>query len=255
MRKTLPFLLIILLASGAGYWAYAQRHAPMRDVNELRFSNTQVLLPEYGESVKQPSIFTDEQLAGITLPPPPANDSEQTAEELKELHAKEALRTPEKMQEILAEDTSLQKSVFGTTTLETYINPRIRPHTSELVDFVFAKTAPVIMMQKLKYDRVRASYLDPTLTTAIDVPRHPSYPSGHSTHMHELAAILSRLDPDHTALYFDSAERIAINREIAGVHYPSDTEGGRLLAIQIVDLLFQNQEFLDLYAKAQSEWQ
>jgi hypothetical protein len=52
------------------------------------------------------------------------------------------------------------------------------------------------------------------------------------------------------------AARIAVNREIAGVHYPSDTEAGRELARKLLPILNSPQvpRFEALVTAAAAEW-
>jgi membrane-associated phospholipid phosphatase len=110
------------------------------------------------------------------------------------------------------------------------------------------------------YKRMRPSQLLPGLMPPISVPGHASFPSGHatqswlvslcmqqalpgfnlsnSTHLPSTptsGSLCAALTPGLTQL----ALRIARNREIAGLHYPTDSVGGRTLASQIFsDMLY-----------------
>ena len=101
---------------------------------------------------------------------------------------------------------------------------------------------------------MRPSYLDPTLSTALPVPEHPAYPSGHATQAALIALVLSELDPENSAAYFTSADRIAQNREIAGLHYPSDSQAGKLIAQQLFPVLLRDEAFAQLLEEAKAEW-
>jgi membrane-associated phospholipid phosphatase len=103
---------------------------------------------------------------------------------------------------------------------------------------------------------VRPSQLLPALMPPISIPGHASFPSGHATQSALISlcvqqalpganftstvpisnpapgSICAAMQPGLDAL----AARIARNREIAGLHYPSDTVGGQTLATNI----FQN---------------
>jgi hypothetical protein len=55
------------------------------------------------------------------------------------------------------------------------------------------------------------------------------------------------------------ASRIARNREIAGLHYPTDSVGGRMLASQIFSTILSNEttpikSYLDVLKSARLEW-
>ena len=74
----------------------------------------------------------------------------------------------------------------------------------------------------------------------IDVPAHYAYPSGHSTQAHLIAHTLTEVLGDseaHVAEFFDTAQRIAENREYAGVHYESDSEIGATIAQAVFPML------------------
>lgn len=118
----------------------------------------------------------------------------------------------------------------------------------EVVCFVF----------KQRFDRVRPSVLAEKygfqLGTVVKIPGHPAYPSGHATGAFTIAYILQELDPQNTETYRQDALRIAKNREIGGLHYPSDTEAGRLLARQIADSLLGDKAYQDLLKSARTEW-
>lgn len=66
-------------------------------------------------------------------------------------------------------------------------------------------------------------------------PGHPSFPSGHATVAYVFAYLIAALDTaqDRSKLE-EVAQEVAERREIAGVHFPSDTAGGKDLAVQMV---------------------
>ena len=51
------------------------------------------------------------------------------------------------------------------------------------------------------------------------------------------------------------AERVSRNREVLGLHYPSDTAAGRNLAGQSLPLLLQCPTVAAYVTNAQKEWQ
>jgi len=94
---------------------------------------------------------------------------------------------------------------------------------------------PIIMKLKDEYDRVRPSHLDKKIKPIIDVPKHPSYPSGHSTQSFYIAYQLSKIRHDKQDEYMKIANSIAENREYAGVHYKSDSTYGKILGKYLSD--------------------
>ena len=116
-------------------------------------------------------------------------------------------------------------------------------------------------------NRPRPSFLCPDIEPLIDVPTHPSYPSGHSTQAYLVALALSDVLSYRTsALEWDKfdlglrnlAKQIGENREWAGVHYQSDTIAGRNLAQNLWNRISNNpKEFKathGLIEDARQEW-
>ena len=66
--------------------------------------------------------------------------------------------------------------------------------------------------------------------------------------------MLSELDPKNRAVYLQAAKRIARNREIAGLHYPSDSKAGVILAGQLFKKLMKNPDFAERLKIAKTEW-
>jgi acid phosphatase (class A) len=243
--------IVLFFVKNANEERVARQVAAYED--SLTFSNTQTWDPALYQKSKLSPLFTLEQLNSLSLTQFPANSSTETKKELEYLHTLVAERTPEKVTEIQNE-VFLFKTVFGTSSLEIFINEKERPLTFELMQKLHTLLDNPLFFKKAEHNRVRPSYLDPTLTTAIPVPSHPAYPSGHSTQVHVIAHILGEFVPQHRTLYFESAERVAHNREIAGLHYPSDSKAGKLLAEQLVVLLLSNPDFLSMFNQAKSEW-
>ena len=103
-----------------------------------------------------------------------------------------------------------------------------------------------VMYYKDKFKRVRPSQLCPALLPPIAVPGHASFPSGHSTQAHLAAACVKLALPKNNTLKTLSqaldvlAHRIARNREIGGLHYPSDSAAGKELADFALNLLMKD---------------
>jgi len=214
----------------------------------LHFTNTQSWDPSivYIQLYKS-SLISDE----IILPPYPDNTSNETKQEIKALHELIAQRTPEKQKQIESEIYAGNEKYNGISYFDLLKN---KPMTKVLVEKTHHELLGHIIRQKASFDRVRPSFLDPTLSTSIEVPGHPSYPSGHATESYFLALIFSQLDPENEENYLKSAERIAYNREIAGVHYRSDSQAGQQLAREYFKKLAENSWYTAQLERARSEW-
>jgi hypothetical protein len=119
---------------------------------------------------------------------------------------------------------------------------------------------------KAKFNRSRPAQLSAAIIPPIETPAHASYPSGHSTQSRLLALLLETIVPALTldrngALVPEAerparlmAQRIARNREVFGLHYPSDSRIGQRLADRSFPILMQCQSVIDLFDIAQAEW-
>jgi membrane-associated phospholipid phosphatase len=120
-----------------------------------------------------------------------------------------------------------------------------------------------VMHYKSVYQRARPSQLWPDLMPPIDVPGHASFPSGHATESWMVALTLQRIIlstvpvvvPDVVDVTERLAQRIGRNREVLGLHYPSDSAGGKLLAQNVFGLFNTCPTVLQLYAGAKTEWE
>lgn len=250
MKKVLLFIGVAMIAVGIFYVTNLTSTQSI-PLETLTFSNTQTWDRALWEEANGPAPFTDKQLATISLPPPPLNVSQETRNEIQTLKSYVELRTPEKIKEIISEFDSATM-MFGSSTFGSLLQDRAK--TQMLFSRIYKEGNVVLLQQKLLFNRVRPSHLDPSLSLAIELPNHPAYPSGHATQAYLIAHLLSILDPQHEAAYMQSAASIAKNREIAGVHYPSDSKAGRLLARQLFTLFLEDETFVQLLEEAKTEW-
>jgi PAP2 superfamily len=81
--------------------------------------------------------------------------------------------------------------------------------------------------------------LSPQIQPIILTPGHGSLPSGHGTEAHIVALILYELtkanmtNPLLAEQLMRQAARIAVNRTVAGVHFPVDSVAGQLLGLTL----------------------
>lgn len=255
-RNGLIFILTVIfltasylyLSSSYPKTSESNPEAATNQAAALTFSNTQswdvqpLALPDGATAIP---------FSAVTLPPPPANTSTSTQRELEYLHSLVAQRSSSTVATITAE-IAYDTIEFNGTELGALW--RQKPHTTAAFRYLLAVTEPAILDAKRHFDRVRPSLLDPSLPTAITVPKHPAYPSGHATQAYLLAHFFSALDPTNQDQYYADALRVAHNREIAGVHYPSDSQAGRILARQLYNILKSDSAFLQLFETAKTEW-
>jgi phage baseplate assembly protein W len=116
-----------------------------------------------------------------------------------------------------------------------------REETAHLVDIVQDLAIFLEMQVKNYCFTPRPSEFGERLQPMIDTPDHSAFPSGHATESFAIAAFLARIEREEkpsTAIangrqVFDVAHRIAVNRSVAGVHYPIDSASGAALGCAI----------------------
>ena len=93
----------------------------------------------------------------------------------------------------------------------------------------------VILLLKYIINRARPIQIDATINQQKSISaRTPAFPSGHCIQAYYLAKTLSREYPDHSQQLYKLAEDCAKARVYAGLHYPSDNEFGKWIALNIL---------------------
>ncbi len=191
--------------------------------------------------------------AVFDLAPPPADDSAETKEELKILHGyAEGLRASDSLKKIVFEE-SMTGPLISYEDAGLYFSQR-NPESEQLISMALRDVGYFILRAKKQFARVRPDFLAPDLKTAIPNPGHPAYPSGHAGQAHMAGLVLSLLDEKHKDIYMAHAWAIGTRREIAGVHYPSDSVAGRKLAEDVLAKLMEVPEFQEQLKEAKASF-
>jgi acid phosphatase (class A) len=210
-------------------------------------------------------------LSAFTALTPPANSSAQTRAELDYLLKLQASRTAEEQawcdqlagiyyHPLIVNPADTRFSAnrdnlfFVGRGLGRRFSRRHLPKTTELLARMYHDAMIQVVELKLHYARPRPHHLEPRLRAADERIPHGSYPSGHSFASYLNAEFLARLAPGKKDLLFASARDMAWSRELLGVHYPSDSEAGRIFARDFARLLFENEAFRRDFAAVQQEW-
>lgn len=169
-----------------------------------------------------PSSF---QIANLRVQGPPDDD----VGEAELVFAMKALRTDARLAEINAENLNPVPLFWRRARLDSTAFPA---HARWLLEAV-ADTEAVLLDFKARYSRRRPSAVLEAIAPVIPVPPHASYPSGHATQALVIARLLTKLAPAANGDLIELAFRVGRNREVAGVHYPSDTTAGFSLGWQL----------------------
>ena len=97
---------------------------------------------------------------------------------------------------------------------------------------------------KYVYFYIRPPQADPTITLALALPNHPSYPSGHSCASAAAATVLSELFPEHSAGLAAQVTEAGLSRMYAGIHYRFDITAGQVLGNSVGRWALEHQERL-----------
>ena len=249
MTKNKILLSYLLVLSALGFYSQFSM-ADEKNIDDVRFlyKNWAPKLLKIIES--GPILLSRDEVFDVA--PPPKNSSKETQEELAKLHkfAKEE-RTEETIQRILYENT-------GVSAHQMFVKERLidkeNYQTLLLMEMIDNDNMYFILERKKHFARPRPTEIDPTLTTVIDNPPHPAYPSGHATQTYINALVLADFDPENAEVYKQFAIDVAHRREIAGVHYPSDSEAGRKLAADVLARLRAISAFEKKYQRAKASY-
>jgi len=202
------------------------------------------------------------------IPDFPANSSAQTRAELDYLLQLQQQRSEEDIRASMfyagvyyrtsVEPTDndykkFQRNLFHIgRSIGTWFNADSLPLTAALVANVWKDAEYLIWKYKNYFIRIRPYKLESKLQN-LEETNWAAYPSGHATNSYVNAYLYSELLPEFSSFFIKDAYDMAHSREIIGVHYPSDSESGRVLAWQIVKRLLLNEKFKKDFEAAKEE--
>ncbi|MGQ3053242.1 MAG: phosphatase PAP2 family protein [Roseateles sp.] len=133
------------------------------------------------------------------------------------------------------------------------------PATSRLLNAGNDDLLPVLFYFKTEFNAARPSAYIEDLNPMFakpdsEFPGHPSYPSGHAAQSRLFARLFGAMFPKLEAALLDIANDVAYNREVAGVHFRSDSKAGQDLADQVFTQLRLCPRFACMVRLAQAEW-
>lgn len=182
------------------------------------------------------------------LPEPPENNSPQSHKELETLlkyqsderskttieKIKSEAQTGDFVKIFLTDKTISQSLANASYNVLTMANDECQFFVVKYKKR-FARPRPDALMAAL----YPANDPDKKLQLVVPNPGHAAYPSGHATQSMLMALILGQIDPTHKTNFETYARDVAKRREIAGVHYPSDSATGQQLANALFNKLMK----------------
>lgn len=247
-------------ASRSGYPAHARNEAPMRLFRSFFLATVSLGLGSSFQAAAQGipqekpvPRFLDPAAPAIlaAVPPPPAPGSLADRADLETVLQVQIWRTPE--QEALANRLVQDDPFKFAEVLGPEFSAKGLPQTAALLKQVLTDAYLVGSGLKDRFVRRRPHLEDQRVQPCVERSSSPSYPSGHATRAYVLAAVLSELYPSRTDALLAFARKAAWARVQGGIHYPSDLEGGRQLALAIVAAMQKSPEFQKALAVCKEE--
>jgi acid phosphatase (class A) len=185
------------------------------------------------------------------LAPPPALGSAAETQDLAAVVAAEANRTAD--QAVAAEEDH-DRTVFRfADVMGPGFTPQNLPFATKFFQRVFSDQNKIVHQAKIYFDRPRPFVVDSNLTPMISAKPTPSYPSGHTTFAYVMAILLANMVPEKAVPIFDRAAAYGYNRVVAGAHFPTDVEAGRIAATVIDSVFFHEPRFMTDFVRARAE--
>ena len=177
------------------------------------------------------------------LPPPPADGSPMERAELDEMLRIQSARTPAQA-ERAKEDAQISVFRLGDALgSPADFNSTRLPRVAALFDKLRMAEAAVMGAAKNSFHRKRPYDVDAQVKPVISHLDSLSYPSGHATWAFASGYVLADMVPEKRAEILARAAEYARNRTVAGVHYPSDVDAGRISGSVLAAFLFASPEF------------
>lgn len=185
------------------------------------------------------------------LPEAPAPGSLAAEADLEAVLQAQAWRTPEQVE--WAKFIDKDNAFNHASVLGAWFTPENLPATAAFLTDVTQDVNAVGALTKALHARLRPSQIDPRVQPCIPVPTTASYPSGHVTRAFTWALVLAEIFPERRAELIARAHRAAWGRVLAGVHFPTDIIGGRLMAEAVVAKLKKSASFRAAVEKCRAE--
>lgn len=209
--------IIIIILSNKSYDALEF----FENTDKLTFSNTEGWKIYPKEVLQRMTPQLQKIVKSIPYIPYPSN-ANVVKDELENIKEKQKKLTSDHRKEIYHEsEDDLEILAYEMTHNPNYAS-RMLYNIQTYID-------PIIMYIKNQFDRVRPYHLDKDIHPTIEHPGHPSYPSGHATQVYYMAFYMAQKEPHNKEKYLKIANRVAENREYAGVHYKSDSQYGKII--------------------------
>ena len=185
------------------------------------------------------------------LPPPPAPGSLAAQADLETVLHVQAARTPEQV--AWAKFVEHDDLFKNARVLGDWFTAENLPFLAAFFHQVDDDGDLIFSDVKTLYFRPRPPFADSRVHPCVELKTTGSYPSGHSSQAWMWAGLLAEIFPEKRTEILDRARDVAWGRVIGGVHYPTDTIGGKLLGDAIVAELLKLPAVQEAIRKCRAE--
>ena len=178
-----------------------------------------------------------------TFPPPPAEGSPEDKADQGAVLAWQILRSPYQCERAAYEANGYASTFFSVPYGP--LSPAAMERVSPFIERIYLDIKYFVRMVKVIYIRKRPAERDPSIIPCIEPHPSTSYPSGHGVTAYVVARVLALIYPESAHLLFQRAREVALDREIGGVHFSSDSRAAELLGEKIFTALLNSPGFND----------
>lgn len=192
---------------------------------------------------------TDDPLVKL-LAPPPCDSCAETKAELEELQSMEHDRSDAQSKHALADYTiSVARFIEGA---DMKFDAAALAKCQPIFDRLMVRTKSAAEHAKNSFCRTRPFAQANSGLTPLDGGKlSPSYPSGHTTAGTAIGTVLGYMVPEKRAEFYARAADFGHSRMVAGVHYRSDVEAGKILGMSVAEEEFaQDDQFKSMLPEA-----
>lgn len=188
----------------------------------------------------------------LLLTGPPEDGSAEARADLAAVLQAQATRNS--AQVTAAQRDDREESMFAyATVLGDKFNAEDLPLTAALSLHLRQESGVVNPALKKSFHRLRPFRANAAVHPVCRQTASESYPSGHSTVGYLEGYTLATMVPEQDAAILARARQYAANRVVCGVHYPTDTEASRTIAVALFGALLTSPKFTAEVAAARAE--
>lgn len=192
------------------------------------------------------------------LPAPPTTDSEDFKGDLFHYLEGKAARATERGQQAIDDSHLYDLVKIFSEPMGIRMSTEKTPKLANIIGRTMKTATESTTLGKKHFARKRpyAEFNEPSLIPEDEKRHNPnaSYPSGHSTAGWAVALVLVEINPKAQDALLKRGYEIGESRVIAGFHYESDVNMGRIVASAAIARLHADPEFEKMLKEAKQEF-